>query len=225
MHRMPRTSSKGKSERRTAQRHERLMKVPCSLKRIVSEGPWEAVVTTLSSAAIKLRVEQSCQTGIHLAVELPVASKKRLILFRVHTSQQEQTARPAWVVEGAFVKKLTSDEFATARKIMVPAARGRKTRTRSPGYKTSCRWIRVTEEGPWLATMCDISQRGIGIMSERSFEPGMFLKLELPGVQRKHLRPRLVRVTHSEVQPGGKAWLVGGVFLRDLTGAELQALL
>ena len=67
--------------------------------------------------------------------------------------------------------------------------------------------------------------QGIGLISERSFEPGTFLEIALPSVQRKHLRPKLIRITHAKRRPHGDEWMLGAVFVRALTEQELQVLL
>ena len=43
-----------------------------------------------------------------------------------------------------------------------------------------CRIRSATEEGGWLATVCNVSMQGIGMVSKRPFKPGMLLTVELP---------------------------------------------
>jgi hypothetical protein len=73
--------------------------------------------------------------------------------------------------------------------------------------------------------MHDISRSGIGLISERHFHPGTFLEIALPSVQRKHLQPKLIRITHAKRHAQGDEWMLGAVFLRALTEEELQVLL
>jgi hypothetical protein len=203
------------------------MKVPCSMKCIVTEGPYEVTVANVSTEGIRMNADKAYRVGIHLAVELPLlGNRTKPVLIQVRQTRPHP-GRPGYAVDGAFVKKLKPEEVETARERMlaVRPVTGKTTRFRSLMFKTTCRWVRVTEEGPWLATMRDISRHGIGLVADRPFEAGMYLKVDLPSVQRKHLTPRLIKVTNSQQQPSKEEWLIGGVFLRDLSEPELRALL
>ena len=90
---------------------------------------------------------------------------------------------------------------------------------------STCRRVRVKVDGPWLVTMHNVSHQGLGLISEQSFPPGTILKVDLPSLNRRHLAPKLIRVTHSAPHPGGEGWVLGGVFLRRLSEEELQVLL
>jgi hypothetical protein len=185
------------------------------MKRIIEEGSFEANVALVTGSAVRAVIGREVQTGNHLAVDLPdergrVAGQ----VFRV------TLVRPRiggdWIVDGLFSKKLTPANVAAVQAQI--AANG------TAGWKTFGRVIHVRHEGPWLATMQDVSRSGVGLISDRPFDPGTFLEISLPSIRRKHLQPRLIRVTHAK-RLQGEDWALGGVFLRALTEQELQVLL
>lgn len=206
-----------RSDRRTAVRHARRMMVPCSMKRVVEDGMFEATVAIVTAAAIRLVAPEPLRTHMQLAVDLPdERGHLKGQLFRA-TLVKPGPGQRDWLVEGLFFKKLNDAEVAGMNR--------RLTATHGNGWKTTGRVVRVRHEGPWLATMLNVSHSGIGLILDRPFDAGSFLEVELPSIHRKHLRPRLIRVTHSKRQSNGNDWEIGGVFLRGLTEAELQVLL
>jgi hypothetical protein len=197
------------------------MKVPCSAQRIVEDGPWDVQVILVSASAIRIHARQMFRPGMHVAVDLPaVSGSTKAHLFRV-TQGKERIGTLDWIVEGPFFQKLTAEELTAAQRRLATASRN----PAAPGWTTKSRRVRVKEEGPWLVTVQNVSHRGIGLVTDRRFEPGVVLKIELPSILRKHLAPRLVRVSHSAALPDGAGWATGGVFLRELTEEELQVLL
>ena len=224
---MPNTKG-GKNERRSTGRHARSMKVPCSAKRIIEEGPWESLVIGISATQIRLLAGQPLQPGQFVSVDLPNRqnrAKPHLVRLTVVRARAKGTG---WSYTGSFVKPLSEEDAARLLPLMpLPAPTGRKM-TRVPGVKgiaTRFRRVIVMEDGPWLVTMVNVSRTGMGFTADRAFEPGMHLKVELPGIRRKRLRPRLVRVLHAKPLASGEEWQMGGTFLRDLNEDELRALL
>jgi hypothetical protein len=200
--------------RKTTRRPVRQIKVPCTLQRTVEEGPWSVTVMIVSTTAIRLRSRQVFRPRMHLSVDLPEASgHPKANLFRVMHGK-EAKGTPEWIIDGVFIKKLAQEAVDAA-----------KTRIGPAGCKTVCRLVRVQQQGPWLVSVQNVSHRGIGLLADRPFDSGTFLKVELPIIRKKSLEPKVVRVTYSTPQPGGQVWLVGGVFLRSLTEEELQVLL
>jgi hypothetical protein len=200
------------------------MKVPCSVQHVVEEGPWEATVLMASPTAVRFLTAQPFRVGMHVSVDLPDEQghcPPRLLRLTLVKPQKDS---PQSIMDGIFFKELTLREVDLVRNKLAPPRAG-ALRPVSPGWKTVCRLIRVRHEGPWLVTTLDVSQSGIGLLTDRPLEAGTFLQVELPSIRRKHLKPRLVRVTHSKPQPESEGWAVGGVFLRGLTEEELQALL
>jgi hypothetical protein len=198
-----------RSNRRTAIRHARRMRVPCSLKRVLEEEPFSGTVTLLTGAALRLRAGHALSVGTYVAVDLPDGHGQLLgQAFRV------SLARPDGTIEGLFSKKLEPIVVEATRALL-----------RGGGWRTQCRLIRVRQEGPWLVTMHNVSHSGIGFVAERPFDAGSFLEVSLPSIRRSRLQPRLVRITHARQQAGSAEWLLGAVFLRPLSEQELQVLL
>jgi hypothetical protein len=209
-------------ERRTTGRRPFQMKVPCSAKKIIEEARWDIAVQNVSEDRIELTSDQPFRPGVFLAVDLPdVRNRSKLSLMRV-TQSQPCPGKSVHLIEGIFVKRLPADDVAALRlKLRSP----QKGKTRLPGrLKTCCRRIRVSQEGPWLMTTSNISARGIGLVTDQHIPRGTFLTVELPARDRRHLRPKLVRVTHARQQAGEPGWVLGGVFLKHLSEDELRVL-
>src|ERR1700692_1945845 len=77
----------------------------------------------------------------------------------------------------------------------------------------------VTEDfGP--VRIKNISNKGIGLLTSKSMEPGALLAVKLGNTAKNITKTMLVRVTHVTPQPGG-SFLVGGVLDTPLTYEEL----
>jgi hypothetical protein len=76
----------------------------------------------------------------------------------------------------------------------------------------------------WLATVLDISVKGVGLIVTRRVEPDTLLSIELQSTTSQFQRTLLARVVHATHVPG-KGWRVGCVFAKSLSDEELQALL
>lgn len=90
--------------------------------------------------------------------------------------------------------------------------------------KSPCKLVRITEEGPWPATVRNISAAGIGMVADRPFKPGSLLTLELPVKNVKLAEPRMMRVTHVTTLAGKQSWYLGGIFASPLSREHLDAL-
>jgi hypothetical protein len=101
----------------------------------------------------------------------------------------------------------------------------RRTLLRRPSrLRLPCRLTRATGEGPWQATVRNISPGGVGLITGRPFKAGMLLTLE-PPTPTAGVKPKLLKVTHAAPQPGNKWWVVGGVFASPLSEEEMAAFL
>ena len=74
-----------------------------------------------------------------------------------------------------------------------------------------------------LVRVRNVSRTGIGLTSDRRWEPGTMLVLEMPPVEDVPPRSVRARVVHATLQVGG-TFLVGCLFQQPLSDADLQAL-
>lgn len=206
-----------RANRRTALRHARRLKVPCSMKHVSEGEPFEAKAAIVTASAVRLFVPRALAAQAYVTVELPDDRGRHVgHLFRVALARPQ--GEHVWTVDGRFTKPL---EPGTLR-----AAQAALSSSRSKlGWRTRCRLVQVRHEGPWLATMQNVSRSGLGMILDRPFDPGTFLEISLPSIRRKHLQPKVVRVTHARPLPDSPDWLLGAAFLRALTDEELQVLL
>jgi len=188
------------------------MKVACVLQWTVEEGPWAVVVTKLGETTISLRVRQAFTPGVHLALPLPDQNGElKAKLLRI--TRCEETAPGAeWTLDGSFLKALAPEAVALAQ-----------ARIGTAGCKAFSRLVKVQEDGPWMVTLHDVSHRGIGVLADRPFDRGMYLKLEIPNARLKQLKGKVVRVMHSARQASREEWVVGGTFLRHISDEDLRS--
>lgn len=109
------------------------------------------------------------------------------------------------------------------RPSVIPRERRTAVR-RTTRVKMPARLTRATGDGPWFATVRNISTTGVGLIADRQFKPNMLLTIEIPACNQRYTTPRLMKVTHATAQPGGKWWVLGGVFASPLSAEELETL-
>lgn len=118
-----------------------------------------------------------------------------------------------------------------------PASRRRPTRKAAPAAddrrgslrhrcNLSTSWRLLGHEGrqPWTATMVDLSNRGIGLLSSEPLERGTVVVITLEDCRQSFTRSLFARVARTVAQPGGE-WLVGCSFTRPLDEEQLRTLL
>lgn len=88
-----------------------------------------------------------------------------------------------------------------------------------------CRLIRARGEGPWFASVRNISATGIGLVCKDFFKPRMFLTVEFPTRSGSYGPPKLFCIKHVTQLPGTRFWSLGGVFASRLSDEEVRALL
>jgi hypothetical protein len=91
-----------------------------------------------------------------------------------------------------------------------------------PAEPPHCRLLRFTEEGHWHALLNDITTNGTELISDRPVQPGMVLTLVLPTGYRGLPEPRLLRVTHTRLEPASQRRLLSGAFLQALGRDEWE---
>jgi hypothetical protein len=106
-----------------------------------------------------------------------------------------------------------------------PAPPERRRRLRFPvTLDTACHLVAAVGDTQWPARVVDVSTEGVCLLLRRRFEPGARVSLELANGLRVFSCALEMRVVH--VAPAGDgAFVLGGVFSRRLSHAELMALL
>jgi hypothetical protein len=165
--------------------------------------------------------------GMSLTMELPTNPKllgKPVLVHVMHA--QQQPGKREWILGGTFSRKLTHEELTALRShspSILPHHERRTNVRHTTRLKSPCPVIRCAEEGPWYATIRNVSDKGIGLITNRPFRSGTLLTVELPDKRGEMGRPRLLKVHHSRPQPGNQWWVLGGEFLNRLSPAELEA--
>jgi hypothetical protein len=215
-------------ERRCHKRYLSRVQRHCRLKRATEEGKWIANVQDISAEGIGLITNRPFRVGMTLTMELPTNPRRprKPMMVRV-THARPRTGNQWWVVGGAFSRKLTKDEVDFLRNhapSLVPGSERRTLVRHTTRLKAPCPLIRAAEEGPWLATVRNVSDQGISVIANRPFKSGMLLTVELPMKSGALGKPRLLRVRHARPHPGSQWWIVGGEFIRKLMPEEIAAL-
>lgn len=73
-----------------------------------------------------------------------------------------------------------------------------------------------------LARVRNISRGGISLISDRRYEPGKLLSIQLPGIAEQGTSTVLACVLHVAMRPG-QEWVLGCAFATELSDADLEA--
>jgi hypothetical protein len=84
--------------------------------------------------------------------------------------------------------------------------------------------LRVTQEGPWMATLRDISTDGVGLVTSEVFAAGTLLTIELPVGAAPEQSRRLLRVRYGRRHSGSHWWTLGCAFVKPLSAKEVDQL-
>lgn len=217
-----------RKDKRRKVRHSSRSKYRCRLKRATEEGAWMATVQNISAEGIGLIANRPFKRGMSLTLELPGSGTQlsKPVLVHVCHAEQQQGSK-FWALGGTFSRQLTRDEVDSLRSkspSIVPHNEQRTTVRHTTRLKSPCPVIRVAEEGPWFATIRNVSEDGIGLISNRPFRNGVLLTVELPDRRGDLGKPRLLRLTNVRAQPGKQWWVLGGAFLSKLTTDEVDGL-
>ncbi|OAI51805.1 hypothetical protein AYO44_04875 [Planctomycetaceae bacterium SCGC AG-212-F19] len=217
-----------RKDRRSRVRHPSRAKFRARLKRATEEGTWLATVRNISQEGIGLVTNRPFKPGMSLTMELPTDPKvmgKPVLVHVMHARQQPGTKN--WILGGTFSRKLTPDELNALRSkspSLLPHNEQRTNVRHTTRLKGPCPVIRAAEEGPWFATIRNVSEKGIGLITNRPFRPGMLVTVELPNKRGDMGTPRLLKIMHARPQPGNQWWILGGTFLARLSQDEIDAL-
>lgn len=217
-----------RKEKRRKTRHVSRTKFRCRLKRATEEGSWMATLQNISAEGIGLVVNRPFKRGMTLTMELPTAGVQttKAVLITVCHAEAQPDGRH-WALGGTFSRPLAKEEVDALRSrspSIVPHSERRTNVRHTTRVKNPCPVIRVAEDGPWFATIRNVSEDGIGLISNRPFRVGVLLTVELPDRRGELGKPRLLRVTHVRAQEGKQWWVLGGAFMNRLAPDEVEAL-
>lgn len=214
-------------ERRAAKRMPSRAKNPCRVLRASAEGPWSATVRNVSAKGIGLIASREFPAGTVVALDLPLKKKANQRKMMRVTHVKPQPGGKWWTMGGVFINPLGKEELAEMQvraPAIIPDTERRRMVRHTTGLKAACQMMHATEEGPWQATIQNISAKGMSLIARHAFATGTILAVELPGKVASLAKPRMLRLTHVRGQSG--PWKVlGGVFLAGLSRAELAELL
>ena len=101
-----------------------------------------------------------------------------------------------------------------------------RARVRFPTQQPSlCQKIEARTDDFWfMASIRDLSQHGVGLLVNCTFDPGLFLAIEPLALKEEFGRGFQCRVVYArEEQPG--RWFLGCEFVHPLSDRELRAFL
>jgi hypothetical protein len=204
--------------------------MPSRLKQLLrvlsvgEEGQWLVSVKDISLEGVGLVSRRPFPIGSVIALELQLRNAMLCRSARVRnlrSTGERRGVNPTWTVGCLFVEPLSAGDIAIRE---TPGPQPNKERRGKPRYsarfeKGQCRVNSMVIEGPWEMKVQNVSETGIGLVSDRPFKAGMFLTVELPG---SPPQPMMLRVVHASKQL--RTWLVGCEFPRRLTTQEMRAL-
>jgi hypothetical protein len=215
----------GTGSRRATQRHPSRLRTPCHLRLATEEGKWLAAIRNISADGIGLLTNRPFRPGMMLTLELPMAGKTLPIRMRVLHARPQR--KDWWAVGGQLVRKLSKAELDALRNrapAIAPKSE-RRTQARHTTRVKSAPVVQTTEAGCWSATIRNISETGISLITNRSFLPGAILTVDLPVNSGHGTRTRLLRVRHVRRQADGEWFILGGDFLGKLSTDEVRNLI
>jgi hypothetical protein len=85
--------------------------------------------------------------------------------------------------------------------------------------------MHVIQEGPWWASIRNVSATGLGLIMEQPFKANSLLTVQLPEQGETLGAPTLLRVVHAWRKPGCSWWIVGCAFLKRISPMGQRSLL
>jgi hypothetical protein len=121
---------------------------------------------------------------------------------------------------------MSSDSNSSRASVDNSSESERRVRVRyTQALKTFCqRGTGELDQIWWMGKVRDISCTGIGLVIQHRFDPETVLVVELENSNQTQSQSFQVRVIRTTPQPDGR-WFLGCVFTKELTDAELKAVL
>jgi hypothetical protein len=184
------------------------------------EGPWLISMRDISLEGAGLYSRRPFPIDSIVTLELPMRSGT--VCRGARVKNLRPSVERGWIVGCLFIEALSPGDIVIQRASR-PSMNNRERRNQ-PRYNTQhergqCRVFNMTIEGPWDMVIHNVSETGIGLVSDRPFKAGMTLAVQLPG---KLQEPTSLQVVHSSKHRG--KWLVGCVFPRPISEHDVQCL-
>ncbi|MGE3806843.1 MAG: PilZ domain-containing protein [Gemmataceae bacterium] len=214
----------GTGSRRVTARHPSRLKTPCQLRLATEEGKWLAALRNISADGICILSNRCFRPGMTLTLELPVSGQPLQLRMRVMHAKPQR--KDWWLVGGQLYRQLSKAELDSLRNrapAIAPSSE-RRTQARHTTRVKSAPVIKATEAGCWPATIRNVSETGISLITTRPFLPGCILTIDLPVSGGHPARARLLRVRHVRQQGDSSWWVLGGDFLGKLSLDEVRKL-
>jgi hypothetical protein len=204
-----------------------------STAQAVVQGVGNCIVTRLSArvrnvsrGGINLLLDRPLQPGEMISIELPGSTPQKtstVLACVVHVREQ---GPGEWSTGCTFSESLSDPDLETfgARRQKPARSDDHRSWVRFPcNVEASCQRVDDSEDVRWAARVMNISAAGIGLMLDRPVENGTLLNLDLRSPTTHSTRTILACVVHVTSRPG--EWNVGCNFIRELSDADLEALL
>lgn len=202
----------------------RAQRVPSRVKRVVrvlsvrEVGQWLIAMRDISLEGVGVYSRRPFPIGSILTLELPMRSGTVCRTARVKNLRA--SAERGWIVGCLFVEGLATGDIVVQRAAQAPGQERRgKPRYSTQHERGQCRVFDMTIEGPWDMTVHNVSETGMGLISDRPFKAGMTLAVQLPGELQE---PTSLQVAHSSKRRD--KWLVGCAFPKPISEYDVQCL-
>jgi hypothetical protein len=183
-------------------------------------------VRNISGTGLNLVVGRRFEPGSLLSLELPGAEGQpshSVLACVVHATQ---VAEGEWALGCTFSRDVGDDvlrQLGGMRQKPVTVDDSRAWMRFPCDVKARCQVVAHPQAEPWPVQVLNLSPTGIGLLVSRAINTGTLLSLELQGHADGTAHTMLACVVHVTVQPDGQ-WALGCNFIRELSEAELQAL-
>jgi PilZ domain len=203
---------KPRLERRASKRRPSRLPLRCCVQSVTEQGPWTATIKDITRQDVSLVINRPFKPAMVLSIRVPVTKNFRCLKFVQVCHSLPHAGRAGWTVRGRFRPQLTNEEFMAL--VTLPVHQNKPL----PIYH-------VIEEGPWWASIRNVSPTGLGLIADRPFKPNSLLTVQLPGEDETLGGPTLLRVIHVKRQPGCPWWILGCAFLRPISPRRQRSLL
>lgn len=185
-----------------------------------------ARIQDLSLGGVVLALAQKFEPGTPLEVEVSSPSGEAPIRLLARVMVCSHPAENSFVVSCCFLHELTWDELQLfGADCAVPDRSDGRAWVRFPSkVEAFYHAVVAAEHAPGRARIVNISAGGVALQTQRDFERGTLLNLDLRSLDGQPLQPRLARVVHASRREEGD-WVLGCTFVRELSDADVQSLL